>query len=306
MNVGETNQFRRRLFMPIYLDDGSALVTDGSAASSPPAGTIKVSVNGAATFNGAGVFAHTTSGQYYYQATISEVSTAGFTAVIFQRTGFRTEIVWAYVGQLFTVGETDAAKLRLPLTMYDDASPPALTTGATASGAQLQVSHEGEPYANAAGTLHEVSLGLYYYQGVAADSATEGTIIVKYEKTGFSTIFSTQEINLLGGSTPGPGSLVSLTPAPGLLDADPETARFRPIVAQIQCQTNELPYVFATVGSLSWTVYDGFQEQVMPLFGDHTTVVDEGAGLFTITVLPNGGWWRSNIDVHFVSGKEMV
>lgn len=106
----------------------------------------------------------------------------------------------------------------------------------------------------------------------------------------------------LGGDSIVSG-LISLTPVDGsLLSSDPKTARFTPIAAQIQCDPGRLPYVFATVGSLSWLIYDGVRQKICALFGDHTSVVDLGSDQFSISVLPNGGWWRSSIEIHFISG----
>src|SRR5689334_7711849 len=130
MNVGETNPQLRRIFLTIYVDDGSSLAT--TAAVAPPAHALQVSINGAAFVDAGGTLTHLGSGSYYYEAAAGEVATAGFLAFKYQATGFRTEIDWAPVGQLFDVGETDTTKLRLPFTIYDLTSePPALATGAT-------------------------------------------------------------------------------------------------------------------------------------------------------------------------------
>ena len=97
-------------------------------------------------------------------------------------------------------------------------------------------------------------------------------------------------------------SLVSLTPVDGsVLHIDPETARFTPIHATVNIDIASKLFVFVTVGSLSWTIYDG--TSVMSLFGDHTTVVNSAPGIFTLSILPNGGWWRSSINIQFVVGK---
>lgn len=103
------------------------------------------------------------------------------------------------------------------------------------------------------------------------------------------------------------GSLSALTPASGsILNIDPELARWTPITATMNCGPGRVPYVFVVVGSLRWTVYDGTQNLVMPFFGDHTTVTSLGGNAFAISVLPNGGWWRSSIDIRFVSGTELT
>lgn len=102
-------------------------------------------------------------------------------------------------------------------------------------------------------------------------------------------------------------SIISLAPADGsMLSPDPELARWIPVVATLQCESGHKPYVFVTIGSLRWTIYDGSQDKISPFFGDHTVVTNLGSDQFTISVLPNGGWWRSNIDIRFVSGVELV
>lgn len=111
------------------------------------------------------------------------------------------------------------------------------------------------------------------------------------------------------GLAAGSGAMLSLTPADGsLLSEDPEIARFTPIVSVIKCGTGNVPYVFVTIGSLRWTIYDGTEDggTIAPFFADHTTVTPLGDNTFSISVLPNGGWWRSGIDVHFVSGLELI
>src|SRR5262245_49380679 len=92
--VGEATAAKRRVIFPIYLDDGSSLATSGSAATTPPAGTIQVSINGAAFADGLGTFAHLASGIYYYEAAPSEVAAAGFLLIKFVRTGFKTDGAW--------------------------------------------------------------------------------------------------------------------------------------------------------------------------------------------------------------------
>lgn len=102
------------------------------------------------------------------------------------------------------------------------------------------------------------------------------------------------------------GGIISLEPNAGPLSDDPKTARFTPIVAKIQCDADHFPYVYATVGSLSWMIYDGTLGKWEPLFGDHSKIVALGGDQYQITVMPNGGWWRSNVELNFVSGTEAL
>lgn len=101
--------------------------------------------------------------------------------------------------------------------------------------------------------------------------------------------------------------LLSLTPDDGeSLAEDPEAARFTPVIGLMQCANGEVPYVFVKIGGFRWLVYSGLQSKTYPMFSDKTTVVSLGSGQFVISVLPNGGWWRSPFEVHFVSGRELI
>lgn len=302
MNLGETNASLRRIFLTIFFDDGVTLSTD--AATSPPVGTIKISQNGAVFANAAGTLTHIGSGAYYYEATLTEASTQGFLVVKYERAGYKTEIDWDAVGSIFSVGEATASNRRLPVTIYDSSG--SLATGATvAVASELQVSINGGSYTNSTGSLTELSSGAYYYEGSTSDVTTPGVLLVKYEKSGFTTMLSTISVSTTSVSTT--VSLIALAPDDGSeLNIDPEIARFTPVVATLQCASGEVPYVFATIGSLSWTVYDGTQARTMPFFADHTTVTALGSDQYEISILPNGGWWRSAIDIHFVSGVEGV
>jgi len=301
MNVDESNILLRRIYFRILDLDGNLVDT---AASAPPAGTIQVTQNGTALTNGAGVFVLVGSGLYYYEASLLETHIPGFIGVVFSRTGFQTCISSDEVGQIYTIGQTDVTRLRLPFTIYDTSSPAQLATGATVTVASdLRISVNGAAYADAAVTLVEVGAGLYYYQGVAANSSVGGTIALKYASAGFTTTLITQPVIGAAGSIT--GSILSLTPADGsLLNPDPEIARFVPIIARLQCGTGQLPHIFAQIGSTRWTIYDGVS--ISPFFGDHTTVSALGGDQFNVSILPNGGWWRSSISIKFISGTEMT
>jgi len=112
---------------------------------------------------------------------------------------------------------------------------------------------------------------------------------------------SSYEAGFLAGSIIS-GSLVSLIPTDGtVLNVDPEIARFTPIRARISLDIGTKLFIFVTIGSMSWTVFDG--SNVAPFFGDHTTIIAVASNLFDVSVLPNGGWWRSSINIQFVVGK---
>lgn len=86
----------------------------------------------------------------------------------------------------------DTALIRVPILIYDASGN--LATGATASGAELQISKGGGAMTNATGTLVELGGGSYYYQGVVADADTQGVLLVKYEKSLFLTSFGGSDV----------------------------------------------------------------------------------------------------------------
>jgi hypothetical protein len=86
----------------------------------------------------------------------------------------------------------DTALIRVPILIYDASGN--LAEGATASGAELQISKAGGAMTNATGTLVELGGGSYYYQGVVADADTQGVLLVKYEKSLFLTSFGGSDV----------------------------------------------------------------------------------------------------------------
>jgi len=309
MNVGESNPQLRRIFFTIYVADGSALAT--TAAVAPPAHAVQVSINGAAFVDAGGSLQHIGAGSYYYEATAGEVATAGFLAVKYQATGFRTEIDWAPVGQLFTVGETNTTKLRLPFTIYDLTSePPALATGATiAVASDMQLSVNGGAYANAVGTMPEVGSGLYYYQGVVGDAVTQGILVAKYANASFGTAITWITVDPAPTAAVTAPAFIAVTP-PGDLSTDPSLARWVPVSMSFSVPAGYGVSIDVQIGDNSalWmSAYDegiggGQGEQALaPLFSDKSDVVIVGdvpsGRSFSIDLLPNGGWQRPDIKV---------
>jgi hypothetical protein len=89
--------------------------------------------------------------------------------------------------------------------------------------------------------------------------------------------------------------LSDLSPAPGELDPDPETARFTPITAVLEVESGFVPMVFAKIGTAPHTwhvVFDGVASAFSPLFDEHSTIQSVG-DVHTFSVLPTGGWWAS-------------
>lgn len=131
MKLNEPTAALRRIFFVIYVEDGSALASDGSAALEPeiPDGATQVALNTSALVDAAGVFFHVGDGLYCYEFALAEVATQGFAAFVFSRTGFRPQLAWTNVGDVFGLGETDVTALRVPFAIYDDGG--VLATGAT-------------------------------------------------------------------------------------------------------------------------------------------------------------------------------
>jgi hypothetical protein len=78
----------------------------------------------------------------------------------------------------------------------------------------------------------------------------------------------------------------------GALGADRETARWTPIIFDVQSVTADHSVaIWVAMGDNPYwklMVYDG--AAFAPLFSDHSSVT-ENAGVFSFTLLPTGGWW---------------
>lgn len=136
---------------------------------------------------------------------------------------------------------------------------------------------------------------------VSGSSAGMSGGLAPYVEPGFSF--------LAVGSLPQVGPLASITPVPGLVDPDPAVARWTPIVATIHANGEPPPYVFASIGTFNWCVFDptqisGTNAGFLPMFTERSsaTLADD---IWTISILPNGGWWRSGITLRFVAGSEL-
>lgn len=99
--------------------------------------------------------------------------------------------------------------------------------------------------------------------------------------------------------------IISLDPPAGTLNANPETARWTPVVATIEVEAGQVPYVGIKIGNLWWDVYDGHDAAFSPFFREHSAIASAGVNQYKITILPNGGWWRSQIDLRLRTGVEL-
>ncbi len=201
MNLGETDPTKRRIPLTILTSDGSTLATSVDTASPAPA--VQVARGSATLVSAGGSLGHVSneSRLHYYEASAAEAMTAGFLLTVVTQANILTAIAYDFVGSCFSVGETDPSKLRLPLTIYDSSSPPALATGVTATGSQLQSQINGAAFANDGGSLVEIGNGAYYWQATAASAVSAGRAYVKVDVPGFGVAMAWVDISAATGST---------------------------------------------------------------------------------------------------------
>lgn len=111
-------------------------------------------------------------------------------------------------------------------------------------------------------------------------------------------------ISGITGGIDGSAGIVTISPADGSeINADPDIARFTPIVAAIQVLELQVPFVYVVIGTMWWLIYDGIQ--FSPFFAERSTVAPSLTKLSTynFSIIPNGGWWRSSLRVEFISGQ---
>lgn len=91
-------------------------------------------------------------------------------------------------------------------------------------------------------------------------------------------------------------ALSSVLPIAGLLDPDPDVARFTPITADLEVDVGFVPVVYAKLGDpYMWhVVFDGILSAFSPLFDEHSTILTVGQ-ISSLVLLPTGGWWDSPI-----------
>lgn len=109
------------------------------------------------------------------------------------------------------------------------------------------------------------------------------------------------------------GSIISLSPAAGQINVDPEIAKWTPIVARVQLGAAQKPYIFAVIGTMWWAILDGEAidsdgnlANFSPMFRERSTKVRNGDTDWTLSILPNGGWWRTPIDIKFLTADELT
>lgn len=196
MQLGETNPELRRIILTILVADGSGLATNVDGLSP----TVRVAKNSSVLVAAGGTFAHLSNETrlHYYEASAAEALVPGFLLVVITHASIQTAIGWAPVGQIFALGETDPAKLRLPITIYNTDEPPALSTGATVTtAADLRSSVNARMFADDPGSLVEIDEGAYFWQATSAAVLESGFVTVRYESAGFGVCLAWTSVEAL-------------------------------------------------------------------------------------------------------------
>ena len=228
------------------------------------------------------------STDYYYQGVLADATHEGYLAVGINRPGIRG-FEWRPV-----IGSSGMLAFPFFIT-----SGGLLATGCNPSNpGELLMSLDGASFVNATGTFVELGLGYYgYHHNV---NGIDYPLIIKVLKAGYDEADAWGSVEASSGSPALSASLISYSPADGAqLSADPEVARWTPLGCVMQTSLTMLPLIFVTIGTMRWTVFDG--SDFTPFFKEHSKVTQNG-GIWTFSILPNGGWWRSNIKISYCAG----
>jgi hypothetical protein len=282
--------------------------TSGDAVTGQTFNTteLQTSINGAAFAANAGSYAEVGDGVYYYQPAAAEIGTPGALLVKVVKSVYPVIIDAQYVNAWDRAhiphGTTDPNSMRCYLPIYGSSG--ALVTGLGNSGGAnftagtYQVSVNGAAFANGKGSVKEVGGGVYYYQLDPSEITTLGFVVVRFAVG--SNKVATQRFYVF----PYP-HVVSWSPVPGVINVNPVTARWTPIVAVVEVADGEVPYFGIKIGNLWWDVYDGHDEAFSLLFAAKSSITSLGQNQYQFSILPNGGWWRSTIDMRARTGLEV-
>jgi hypothetical protein len=189
MRLNESNPELRRILLTINTADGTGLATDVDGMS--PTLLVARGDDNLVAASGALVHVSNEDRLHYYEASSTEATTPGFLLVIVMSAGIQVAFGWAPIGQIFALGETNPAKLRLPVTIFDTNEPSLPGTGAIISSpSQLRSSVNGRAFANDGGSLVEIGFGAYYWQATPAAASDLGFTTVEVEPTGFAVCMS--------------------------------------------------------------------------------------------------------------------
>ena len=284
MRLNEATAALRRIYFTVRDADG-ALVADATGASAH----LRKSASGANFAAVGGSFGKTADGLHYYEATLAEAGVEGFLWIRLSGGGYFGE-GWAPIGDLFKLGQTTAALLRLPFTIYD--SDGLLKTGVAAAGSlQTKTGLNGAAPAAAAGTLVEVGTGgwaggdgLYYYQGVSGDADDEGYLEV-HVTSAISAVAIAGTPVAPPSSTEGP-TVEVIAPEVGSIIEEGDAIEL--LVSSGTGDVDSIDSVSIRIdgGSLV-EIYDG---ATWDAAYSTSSVTDEGDGTFTIEVVKDAGW----------------
>lgn len=98
--------------------------------------------------------------------------------------GFNTGFNKGKMMLLIKLGETTAAKRRIPFDMISSSDSVSPSTGLTFTASEIKVSQNGGSLANSAGTVTEIGNGAYYYECTTSEISTAGHIVLIVNKSG--------------------------------------------------------------------------------------------------------------------------
>jgi hypothetical protein len=288
INLNEPTASNRRI--PVYLYDSSGNAVTGVALSGAE---LVLSKNGAALANFGGSWTEIGGGLYVYEALASEVDTQGFLALIFTKTGIKTQCLIVVIGSM-----TFSSTLRLPFYLTDTSGN--ALTGLTFTASEIQITENGTAWEDFAGTMPEVGSGLYYYAPHATefDDAGRGFVAVKVEKTGVKTTIMSEDLEEGSSSDPNPPVVSVVSPTPGVpagsaggFPRNLALAKETPIVLEIADLEADLQYVCVTArfsgSSAEEVVYR--RDNFRGLYVEGSTKVEDGDDV-TLTIRREGGW----------------
>jgi hypothetical protein len=118
-------------------------------------------------------------------------------------------------------------------------------------------------------------------------------------------------------SSSGVGLLISYT-AQGALSADPELARWTPILVTFLVPVGYSPVIAAQIGTnsiLTMLVYSDLLDGFQPIFADKSVIVSSVPNQtvnghtgteITMSILPNGGWTRDAVAILLYASLEIL
>ncbi len=284
MRYAEPTAARRRIGVYLIDDAGDPVI-----GAIPAAGQLLISKSGGAFYDGAGTWTERGNGLYFYEATISDVSSFSYMFLLVLVPGAKPFPWIEDIDTRIIEDEPLATKRHIPIYLVDDAGDP--VPGLTLSGAEVQVSKAGGALATAAGTVAALGEGFYDYEAPLAEVDTPGPLVLMvYDSsdTARRYLYTMDVVTSTSGDVG--GSLISITASP--------ISRWTPVIAIVS--TNDLMMVVFESVQNRFTIYDDTRDPAdkwSAFFEDRSGVEDMGDGTFRVTILPNGGWWNETFKI---------